>query len=493
MDIKKNYINGEWVLSITGRTRQILCPSNGEVISLTTESNEADAKEAIKAAKEAFYGPGVWRRMPAVDRAEYLYQIAAEIIANADDLAITDTLDNGKPLREAECDVADAAACFKYYAGLVSKPQGGIYDVNNGFGPMHSYSMHEPVGVCAQITPWNYPILMSVWKLAPALAAGNCVVFKPSENAPLSTVKLFEIFDKVGLPKGTANLVLGTGPEVGAVFAESVDVDMITFTGSTKTGQSIARAAAGNLKKVGLELGGKSPNVVFADCDFEGAIEWAMIGIFFNAGQVCSAGSRLIVEESIKDKFVTRLAERANAITIGPGMDNPDMGAIINEAQMNKILNYIEIGKKEGATLLCGGERYTQGECARGFFIKPTIFDNCTPDMTIVKEEIFGPVLSVLTFKTEEEAIRLANDTPYGLAGAVCTKDGARALRVMKEIRAGIMWINCLEPTFNEAPWGGYKMSGFGRELGVHGLEEYQEVKQVNIALETGPIGWFAH
>lgn len=493
MDIKKNFINGEWTQSHTGRTREIICPSNSEVIALTTESEPLDAQEAIKAAREAFYGKGEWRRMAGEERAEYLYQIAHEITANADELARIDTLDNGKPLREAEGDVADAAACFKYYAGLITKPRGAAYDVNDGFGPMHSYAIHEPVGVCAQITPWNYPLLMSVWKLAPALAAGNCVVFKPSENAPLSTIRLFEIFEKVGLPKGSANLVLGTGPEVGAVFAESHDVDMITFTGSTKTGQFIARAAAGNLKKVGLELGGKSPNVVFADCDFEGAIEWTMIGIFFNAGQVCSAGSRLIIEESIKDKFVARLAQRANALTLGPGMDNPDMGAIITEAQMNKVLGYIQSGLDQGATLVCGGERYTKGECAKGFFIKPTIFDDCRPEMAIVAEEIFGPVLTVQTFKTEEEAVAMANDTPYGLAGAVCTRDGAKALRVMKEIRAGITWINCCQPTFNEAPWGGYKMSGIGRELGVHGLEEYQEVKQVNIALDTGPIGWFVN
>lgn len=493
MDIKKNFINGKWTLSHTGRTREIICPSNSQVIALTTESDSRDAQEAITAARESFYGKGAWRRMPGEGRAEYLCKVADEIIANADELARIDTLDNGKPLREAEGDVADAAACFRYYAGLITKPQGATYDVNDGFGPMHSYTIHEPVGVCAQITPWNYPLLMSVWKLAPALAAGNCVVFKPSENAPLSTIRLFEIFEKVGLPKGSVNLVLGTGPEVGAVFAESHDVDMITFTGSTKTGQFIAKAAAGNLKKVGLELGGKSPNVVFADCDFEGAIEWAMIGIFFNAGQVCSAGSRLIIEESIKDKFVERLAQRANALTIGPGMDNPDMGAIITKAQMDKVLGYIQTGLEEGATLVCGGERYTQGECAKGFFIKPTIFDDCRSDMTIVKEEIFGPVLTVQTFTSDEEAVAMANDTPYGLAGAVCTRDGAKALRVMKEIRAGITWINCCQPTFNEAPWGGYKMSGIGRELGAHGLEEYQEVKQVNIALDTGPIGWFSN
>lgn len=492
MEILKNYINGEWKESVTGRTRSIICPSDGTELAKTTESNEVDAKEAIAAAKAAFYGAGTWRRMAAVDRASYLLKVASLMEECAEDLAKTDTLDNGKPLREAEGDVSDAIECFRYYAGLIDKPSGGVYDVNQGFGEMHSFTMHEPVGVCAQITPWNYPLLMAVWKLAPALAAGNCVVFKPSENAPLSTIKLFEIFEKAGIPAGTANLVLGNGPEVGAILAESEDVDMITFTGSTKTGQSIAHAAAGNLKKVGLELGGKSPLVVFADCDLEAAVEWAMIGIFFNAGQVCAATSRLIIEESIKDAFVKRLAERANVLTIGPGMENPDMGAIITEGQMEKILAYIESGKREGATLVCGGERYTEGNCANGYFVRPTIFDNCTKDMTIVKEEIFGPVLSVLTFRTEEEAVALANDTEYGLAGGVITNDGARALRVMKELRAGITWINCSQPTFCQAPWGGYKKSGVGRELGVHGLEEYQETKQVNINLNpAAQVGWY--
>jgi betaine-aldehyde dehydrogenase len=334
---------------------------------------------------------------------------------------------------------------------------------------------------------------MSAWKLAPALAAGNCVVFKPSTLTPLSAIKLFEIFDEIGLPEGTANLVLGSGATVGQEIAESMEVDMVTFTGSTEVGQSIAHAAVGNLKKVGLELGGKSPNVIFADADLEGAVEWAMVGIFFNQGEVCSAGSRIIIEETFHDAFVTRLAERANAMTIGNGLDNPDMGPLVSKDHMETVLGYIEKGKSEGATLVCGGERYLEGECANGYFVKPTIFDNCTSDMTIVKEEIFGPVVTIQTFQTEEEAIALANDTIYGLAGAVFTTDGARGLRVMKEIRAGITWINCYNPTFNEAPWGGYKMSGYGRELGVHGLEEYQEVKQVNINLTPGAIGWYEH
>ena len=491
MEIKKNYINGAWVPALSGKTRKVINPANGEVIAETAEGNAEDAKLAIAAAKEAFYGKGEWRRMDSQKRSDIIYEIAQGMERRRDELVKADTLDNGKPLREAEGDIDDAIHCFKYYAGLIKAPYGGVYDVNDNFGKMHSYTIHEPIGVCGQITPWNYPLLMAVWKIAPALSAGNAIVFKPSSNTPLSSVILFEIMDEVGLPKGTANLVMGAGGSVGNEIAASQDVDMVTFTGSTEVGQEIARAAIGNLKKVGLELGGKSPNVIFADADFEGAVEWAMIGIFFNQGEVCSAGSRIIIEESIKDKFVARLAERANAMTLGNGLDNPDMGPLVSEDHMNTVLRYIEIAKKEGATCVCGGYRYMEGECSKGYFVRPTIFDDCTSDMTIVKEEVFGPVVTIQTFKTEEEAVSLANDTIYGLAGAVFTTDGARALRVVKEIRAGITWINCYNPTYNEAPWGGYKMSGYGRELGIHGLEEYQEVKQVNINLNPGMVGWY--
>lgn len=491
MDFKKNYINGEWVGALSGKTRKVINPADGEVIAETAEGNAEDAKLAIAAAKEAFYGKGEWRRMSAQNRSDIILKIADEMDRRRDELAKCDTLDNGKPLREAEGDIDDAIHCFRYYAGMIKAPYGGVYDVSDGFGPMHSYTIHEPVGVCGQITPWNYPLLMAVWKIAPALAAGNSIVFKPSSLTPLSSVMLFEIMDTVGLPKGTVNLVMGSGAAVGQEIAENYDVDMVTFTGSTEVGQEIAKAAVGNLKKVGLELGGKSPNVIFADADLEGAVEWAMIGIFFNQGEVCSAGSRIIIEESIKDKFVARLAERANKMTLGNGLDNPDMGPLVSEDHMNTVLRYIEKAKAEGAACICGGYRFTEGECAKGYYVRPTIFDNCTPDMTIVKEEVFGPVVSIQTFKTEEEAVALANDTIYGLAGAVFTADGARALRVVKEIRAGITWINCYNPTFNEAPWGGYKMSGYGRELGIHGLEEYQEIKQVNINLAPGAIGWY--
>ncbi|RMC97979.1 aldehyde dehydrogenase family protein [Aquitalea palustris] len=493
MEVRNNYINGQWQASVSGATREVINPSNGEVIALVTDSVAEDSKQAIAAAKAAFYQSGAWRRMAGPKRADLLLRIADAIAARADELAVMDTLDNGKPLREARCDVDDAAACFRYYAGLITKPQGGVYEVSDGFGPMHAYSMHEPVGVCALITPWNYPLLMAAWKLAPALAAGNAVVFKPSEVTPLSAVALFEIFHQVGLPAGTANLVLGSGPAAGQELAASHDVDMITFTGSTRTGQTIAAAAVGNLKKVGLELGGKSPNVIFADADLEGAVEWAMIGVFFNQGEVCSAGSRILIEESIKDRFVARLAERARAMSIGPGMKDPDMGAIVSAAQLEKVLGHIERAKQQGATLVCGGVRHTEGECAKGYFVQPTIFDNCTRDMDIVREEVFGPVVAIQTFTSEAEAIAMANDTPYGLAGGVFTTDGARALRVVKEIRAGVTWINCYNPTFNEAPWGGYKMSGYGRDLGVNGLLEYQQVKQVNINLQPGPVGWYQH
>ncbi|MBP1736795.1 MAG: aldehyde dehydrogenase family protein [Oscillospiraceae bacterium] len=493
MELKKNYIDGAWAESVTGRTQEVINPATGEIIALTADSSEEDTNRAIASAKRSFYVTREWRNLNGQARADMLLNIAALMDQKRALLAQTDTLDNGKPLREAEGDVDDAIHCFRYYAGLVTAPSGVTYDVNDGFGPMHSYTVAEPVGVCGQITPWNYPLLMSTWKLAPALAAGNSVVFKPSSNCPLSTVMLFEIFHEAGMPAGSVNLVLGSGGAVGHTIASSMDVDMVTFTGSTKVGQSIAADAVKNLKKVGLELGGKSPNIIFDDCDLDGAVEWAMIGTFFNQGQVCSACARIYVQDTIHDAFVEKLKAKTEAMTIGNGLSNPDIGPLVSKDQMEKVLGYVEKGKAEGATLVTGGCRYTEGECAGGFFVKPTIFDNCTQNMTIVREEIFGPVACIVPFHTEAEAVEMANDTEYGLAGTVCTKDGAKAIRVMKEIRAGILWINCCQPTFNQAPWGGYKMSGIGRELSVHGLEEYQEVKQVNIALETGPIGWYEH
>ena len=489
MELRKMFIYGSWVEGSTKKTTPTFNPSNGEILAMATEGTVDDVRTAVAAAKKSFYVTREWRDLDSQSRSDMLCKIADAIEAEKEEFARLDSMDHGKPLREAEADIDDAVHCFRYYAGLLKAPYGGAYDVNDGFGKMHSYTVHEPVGVCALITPWNYPLLMAAWKLAPALAAGNSVVFKPSSNCVLSCVKLSELFETIDMPKGSVNLVLGPGGTIGNELAENKDVDMVAFTGSTAVGQSIMRAAAGNVKKIGLELGGKSPNVIFADADLDSAVEWAMIGIFLNQGEVCSAGSRILIEESIKDAFVKRLVKKANTMTIGNPLENPDMGPLVSEEHMNKVLGYIKKGVEEGATLVCGGERYTEGDCSKGYYVRPTIFDNCTDDMTIVKEEIFGPVVTIQTFKTEQEAIDMANHTEYGLAGAVFTKDGSRALRIIKEIRAGITWINCYNPTFNEAPWGGYKKSGIGRELGIHGLEKYQEIKQININLNPGTVG----
>lgn len=487
-EIKKMFIDGQWMLSSTGETRNVINPANGEVFAVVTEGSAEDVKLAVAAAKRAFYEDG-WMDTKAIERAKLLYAVADEIDKAASDLALLDTLDNGKPLRETEYDVADTATCFRYYAGIATKPHGQTYEVADA---IQSIVIREPIGVCGQIIPWNYPLLMAAWKLAPALAAGNTVVFKPSEVTPLSVVNLFEIFEKVGFPKGVVNLVMGAGASVGAEIASNMDIDKVAFTGGTKTGRSIMSAATGNLKNIALELGGKSPNVVFADADFELAVDYALYGIFCNQGQVCSAGSRLLLQDTIYDAFVERLVERAKKIKVGIGTDpETEMGPLISEAHMQKVLNYIEIGKNEGAKLLCGGNRITEGDLGKGYFVEPTIFGDTTPDMTIVKEEIFGPVLAVQRFSTESEAIKLANDTVYGLAGAVFTNDSAKAMRFIKKLRAGITWINNYHPTYCEAPWGGYKQSGIGRELGTFGYEEYTEVKQINITYEPQLTGWF--
>ena len=487
-EVKKMFINGEWVAAVSGETRETINPATGEVLAAVAEGAAADVDAAVAAAKAAFY-EGPWGTTPAQGRAELLFKLADLVDANAAELAELDMRDNGKPLRETEYDVGDTAACLRYYAGLCTKPMGQTYEVAD---PMQAMTVREPIGVCALIVPWNYPLLMATWKIAPALAAGNTIVFKPSELTPLSAVRMFELIEEAGFPKGSANLVLGAGPAVGARMAEHPDVDKIAFTGGTVTGRKIMTAATDNLKKISLELGGKSPCVVFEDADLETAVDWALFAIFANQGQVCSAGSRLILQESIHDEFIARLVERANKIKVGPGdLEGVEMSAIISEAHMEKVLNYIKIGQEEGATLACGGHRLTENGLDKGFFIAPTIFTDTTPKMRVVQEEIFGPVLVVQKFKDEADAVELANDSVYGLAGGVFSNDGARGLRFIKKLRAGITWINAYHPTYNEAPWGGYKQSGIGRDLGTYGLDEYTEVKQININLEPGPIGWF--
>ncbi|MGH0941910.1 aldehyde dehydrogenase family protein [Bacillus mycoides] len=486
----KMYVNGEWRESSNQEKRTIINPANGKGIAYAPEGTIEDAKYAIEVARTAF-DSGIWSATSTAERASYLFKIADEIDKNMEELVYLETMDNGKTYREAEGDIGDAAACFRYYAGLITKPDGQTYHVAD---PMQAMVVREPVGVCGLIVPWNYPLLMSVWKIAPALAAGNTIVFKPSEVTPITATKLFEILEKVGLPKGVANMVMGAGPIVGNEIAASNKVDMISFTGGTKTGKHIMRTAADNMKKISLELGGKSPNIIFADADFETAIDYALFGIYAGSGQVCSAGSRILVEEKIYDKFVNSFVERAQQINVGPG-DNPEseMGPLVSQEHMEKVLRYIEIGKDEGANVACGGRRIMEDGKGDGFFIEPTVFVNVKPDMRIVQEEIFGPVVVIQKFKDEQEAIELANGTDYGLAGGVFTVDGAKAMRVIRKLRAGITWINSYHPTYNEAPWGGYKQSGIGRSLGTFGLEEFQEIKQININLEVEPIGWFAN
>jgi betaine-aldehyde dehydrogenase len=484
------FLNGAWVEAAGGGTREIFNPANNEVIALAADGSERDAEIAIQHARRAF-DEGPWPQMRAPERAGYLFKLADLIEKHADELATLETRNNGKPLREAKYDVADAAACFRYYAGLITKPLGQTYEV--GDPTIQAMVVREPIGVCGQIIPWNYPLLMAAWKLAPGLAAGNCCILKAAEATPITAVKLFELIAEAGFPPGSAQLLLGPGPTVGQTLAASMLVDKIAFTGGTTTGRKIMTAATSNIKKVTLELGGKSPNIIFADADFDVAIEFAMFGIFAGQGEVCSAGSRLLLERKLAGRFLPRLAEATNKIVVGDGLDpKTEMGPLITRAHTERVLGYIEAGRAEGAELLCGGHRLSGGELAKGNFVAPTIFAKTRTEMKIVREEIFGPVLVVQLFDSEEEAIRLANATIYGLAGGVFTSDQAKGLRVLRKLRAGITWLNTYHPTFNEAPWGGYKQSGIGRELGTFGLDAYLETKQININLVPQRLNWFS-
>ena len=483
------FLNSAWIEAGDGATREILNPANTQTLARVADGGTREAESAIAHARRAF-DEGPWPQMRAPERAGYLFKLADLIEKNAEALATLETQNNGKPLREARYDVADAAACFRYYAGLITKPLGQTYEVSDP--AIQAMVVREPVGVCGQIIPWNYPLLMAAWKLAPGLAAGNCCILKPAETTPLTAIELFKLIAEAGVPPGSAQLLLGAGSTAGHELAAIMQVDKIAFTGGTATGRKIMAAATGNIKKVTLELGGKSPCIVFADADFEVALEYAMFAIFAGQGEVCSAGSRLILDQKIADQFLSRLAEASARIVVGDGLDpQTEMGPLITSAHMEKVLGYIADGNAEGAEIICGGHRLTDGALAAGNFIAPTIFVKTRPDMKIVREEIFGPVLVVQLFETEEEAVRLANDTIYGLAGGVFTSDQGKGLRVLKKLRAGITWLNTFHPTFNEAPWGGYKQSGLGRELGTFGLDAYLETKQININLSPAKLGWF--
>ena len=488
MKLSEMLIGGKFVAAAGGATREIFDPASGELVGVVPEATREDVKRAILAAREAF-DRGPWRKTSALERGKLLLKIGDLIRADAKALAELEVRNMGKPLAEAEYDVADAANCFEFYGGLATKIHGETMSV-----PANSLSfvLREPVGVCGQIIPWNYPLLMAAWKMAPALAAGCTLVLKPSELTPLTALRLGRILVAAGLPDGVVNVVTGPGAGAGEELAESPLVDKVAFTGGTVTGRKIATAATGNLKKVTLELGGKNPNIVFADADFEAAVDGALFAAFANQGEVCSAGSRLLVERKIHKKLVAAMLAKIPRIKLGHGLTaGVKMGPLVSAAHREKVEGYIKIGVQEGAKLVCGGGRPKGAQFARGNFVEPTIFDDVKPSMRIAREEIFGPVLSVIPFDTEEEAVRLANDTVYGLAAAVWTQNITKGLRVVRELRAGITWINTYHPTYNEMPWGGYKQSGTGRELGLYGIQAYLETKQVNVNLDETPIGWY--
>lgn len=484
------YINGEWVAATNGATREIINPFNQEVIATVAEGNAEDAKKAIDAARQSFEN-GVWRNKLAQERGAIVQRIGERIREEREVLAELETLNTGKTLTESLEDMDDIAEVFIYFASLADKNAGEV--IHSPIPNSKSELVYEPVGVVGQITPWNYPLLQAAWKLAPALVTGNSLVIKPSEITPLTTIKVFEIFEEVGLPAGVANLVLGTGETVGASLSESDEVDLVSFTGGVETGKTIMQTAAQtNLKKVVLELGGKNPNIVFADADFELAVDQALNAVFFHAGQVCSAGARLLVEDAIYDEFVEAIIERTKNIKLGNGFDEAtECGPLISQEHREKVEQYVEIAKEEGATIALGGKRPEDANLQDGFFYLPTIITDCEHEHRIVQEEVFGPVLTVEKFSTEKEVIEKANDTIYGLAGAVFTEDIEKAEAVVSQLRLGTVWINDFHPYFPQAPWGGFKQSGIGYELGEQGLAEYTEVKHIYRNTAPEPIHWF--
>ena len=473
----KLLIGGEWRPSSSGKTFETINPATGEVLTEVAEASAADVDAAVKAARAAFDDPkNAWRKMSASERGRLLWKLADLIERNIDELAELETLNNGKIITESRhVDMPMAIDVLRYYAGWATKIHG---ETVNTFETAFTYSLREPIGVVGAIVPWNFPLLIATWKLGPALACGNTVVLKPAEQTPLTALRMGQLVLEAGFPAGVLNIITG-GPETGAALVKHSGVDKIAFTGSTTVGKEIMRAAANDLKRLTLELGGKSPNIVFADSDLDSAVKGAITGIFYGKGECCNAGSRLFVESKVHDQFLEKLIERAKKLRPGDPLDPKSrLGAIVSEQQMNQILRYIETGKKEGAQLVTGGTRASV-DGAQGFFIEPTIFDGVKNDMIIAQEEIFGPVLATISFDDIEQVAAQANASPYGLAAAIWTNDIKKAHTLSRKLKAGLVWINTYGLMDASVGFGGFKQSGFGRELGMHAIEHYTELKSI--------------
>ncbi|RZF23687.1 aldehyde dehydrogenase family protein [Paraburkholderia sp. UYCP14C] len=484
------YIDGKWVKALNGETRNVINPATEEVIQTISAASAEDVDIAVKAARRAFDHDG-WPKLSGAQRAKYLRAIAKGIRKRQEEISRLESIDNGKPFPEAMWDIGDAAGCFEYYAGLAEELDNHPEEkIQLSDGRFTSKAVKEPIGVAGAIIPWNYPLLMAAWKVAPALAAGCTVVLKPAEVTSLTALELAAIAHEAELPPGVLNILTGSGSVAGQAIIDHKGVDKLAFTGSGPIGSQIMAAAARDIKRVSLELGGKSPFVVFEDADIEQAVEWIMFGIFWNQGQVCSATSRVLVQKGIYDKLLARLIEETNRIKVGNGLDDGVLlGPLVSKRQHEQVVAAIEAAKAAGATVAAGGTRPEGFD--KGYYLRPTILTNVPLDSDAWVEEIFGPVVCVRPFETEEEAVALANDSRFGLAAAVMSKNDARAERVAAAFRAGIVWINCSQPTFTEAPWGGYKQSGIGRELGRWGLDNYLETKQVTRFVSEEPWGWY--
>ena len=484
------YLGGAWRSARSGARREIRCPADGSLVAEVDEAGPEDTDEAIAAAHKAFH-EGPWPQTPSRERGDLLLRLADLLERDTDAIARMESLDTGKRLVESAYDVADIVSVFRHYGHVASEEAGRIIDTGNP--DVVSRIVHEPIGVCGLITPWNYPLLQVSWKVAPCLAAGNTFVLKPSELTPHSAIHLMKLLEEAGLPAGVGNLVLGTGPEAGAPLSSDPRVDLVSFTGGLETGRRIMATAAGTVKKVALELGGKNPNIVFADADRAVALDFALTAVFLHSGQVCSAGARLVVEESIHDELVDAIVERAGRIRLGgPFDEKAETGPLTSAPHRDKVEAYVAAGIAEGAVLRCGGARPDDPDLANGYYYLPTVLDRCTSGMSVTQNESFGPVLTVETFRDEDEAVAIANDSIYGLAGAVWTQDAGKGQRVAGRLRMGTVWINDYHPYVPQAEWGGYKQSGFGRELGEAGLAEYRETKHVWHNIRPTEQRWFS-